>query len=50
MRTAIVKTCSVGFRNFFLQCREDLKSDEEIFAEKNKEFNGLSERNEELVC
>ncbi|XP_078332438.1 kinesin-like protein KIF27 isoform X4 [Crassostrea virginica] len=30
------------------KCREDLKSDEEIFAEKNKEFNGLSERNEEL--
>lgn len=30
------------------KCREDLKSDEEIFAEKNKEFNGLSERNEDL--
>ncbi|XP_061178029.1 kinesin-like protein KIF27 isoform X2 [Saccostrea echinata] len=30
------------------KCREDLKSDEEIFAEKNKDFNGLIERNEEL--
>jgi len=32
------------------QCKNDLKSDEEIFAEKAKELNSLQDRIAELVC
>jgi hypothetical protein len=35
---------------FLLQCKDDLKSDEEIFAEKAKEMNHLQEEIHKLVC